>query len=590
MKNISKIGMAVVAGCMFAATSCSDYSDYNTVPEDAMLSANKTLWENISESENLQDFAAIIAKAGYTQNFSAPQYYTVWAPVDGTYDAQAILAKDSATIVKEFIGQHMATYSHVISGEVNKRIVSLNDKHHVFTNEAYDGIAIKTPNVATTNGVMHLLNGQSEYHPNLYEEIDNLKDCESFKAYIQKYDEYYLDVNNSVVGPMVDGKQTYLDSVFKKRNVIINNILNVQLENEDSSYTMLYPNDRAWELAYENISKTLNYYSGKLYYMDMDKNTTAAAACNATTAKCETPVNIDAAFYKDSLTKRAIVENLVFSNTYERNKPIWSGQLSSGKPDTLYTSTHSYITNIEDIYSHTVGDVKSNSNGYSRVMDSLCFYPWQTYEPVNKYLKPVRYFNLASGKKYTENNIIKSTLAGRESLFENVPAFIKRWILPENSEFFTYVSIDRENFLSTSSKVEFDFALDNALSTKYHIFVVTVPAQVKDPEAPLLPTHLRFDLSYTDATGTQKFQRLNVEGKKLTDDIITTPGKLSVIEFEFEFPISYYKLDAYPTLLMSHTKAFTTSVNRNKYDQELRVAGVFLVPETAYNYFKNITE
>ena len=184
MKNISKIGMAVVAGCMFAATSCSDYSDYNTVPEDAMLSANKTLWENISESENLQDFAAIIAKAGYTQNFSAPQYYTVWAPVDGTYDAQAILAKDSATIVKEFIGQHMATYSHVISGEVNKRIVSLNDKHHVFTNEAYDGIAIKTPNVATTNGVMHLLNGQSEYHPNLYEEIDNLKDCESFKAYI----------------------------------------------------------------------------------------------------------------------------------------------------------------------------------------------------------------------------------------------------------------------------------------------------------------------------------------------------------------------------------------------------------------------
>ena len=589
MKNISKIGMTVVAGCMLAATSCSDYSDYNTVPEDIMPSANKTLWENISESENLQDFAAIIAKAGYSQHFSVPQYYTVWAPLDGTYDAKSILAKDSAAIVKEFLGHHMASYNHPVSGEVNERIVSLNEKHHTFTNDAYDNVAIKTANVATSNGVMHLLNGQSEYQPNLYEEIDNLTDCESFKAFIQKYDEYYLDVNNSVVGPMVDGKQTYLDSVFKKRNVIINGILRAQLENEDSSYTMLYPNDRAWELAYDNISKGLSYYSGKLYYMDMSQNSSMAATCEATTAKCATPVDIDAAFYTDSLTKNAIVKNLVFSNTYERNKPVWSGVLSSAKPDTLVSTTGSRLTNIEDIYTHTVGSVKANSNGYSRILDSLCFYPWQTYEPVIKCDTPVR---VMSSKKETAttNNIIKKELANRDTLFEKVPAFIKKWLLPDYSQFFSYISIDRADFINSSSRVELDFKLKDVLSTKYHIYVVTVPAQVKEPDEPLKPTYLRFDLSYTDATGTQRFQRLNVPGAKLSADIITTPGKVSVIEFEFEFPISYYGLEAYPTLFMSHTKKFGTDALRNKYDQELRVAGVFLVPETADNYYKKISE
>ena len=40
---------------------------------------------------------------------------------------------------------------------------------------------------------MHKINGMSEFHDNLYENIDKLEDCDSIKKYIQKYDEYYLD-------------------------------------------------------------------------------------------------------------------------------------------------------------------------------------------------------------------------------------------------------------------------------------------------------------------------------------------------------------------------------------------------------------
>ena len=43
MKHISKIGMMMVAGGLLAMASCSDFSDYNTVPVANEPSADKTL-------------------------------------------------------------------------------------------------------------------------------------------------------------------------------------------------------------------------------------------------------------------------------------------------------------------------------------------------------------------------------------------------------------------------------------------------------------------------------------------------------------------------------------------------------------------
>lgn len=588
MKHTSKIGMMVVAGAMLAAASCSDYSDYNSVPEDGQLSVNSSLMQNIAENEQLSDFAAILTKAGYADVFSKPNFYTLWVPLNGTYDAQAILAQDSATIAQQFVKHHVANFSHLVSGNVNERIVTLNDKHHNFTNEAFDNLKIVDANLPAFNGVMHTIQGQSAFYPNLYEELDVLQGCDAFKTYIQSYDEYYLDVDESVIGPMVNGQQTYLDSVFQKRNTIINEIMHAKLENEDSSYTMLYPTDRAWEEAYNSIKEDYNYITD-FNYMDVTKTATAAASLSATTGKSDKAVDIDATFYSDSLAKRKIIENLVFTNTYERNKPVWSGQLSTDKPDTLITTAYSLITNVQAIYDNTVGEIKTNSNGYSRIVDAFPYYPWETYEPVLVSKEPTRILGNKAGSTYTTHSIAKSSLESRDTLFEKVPPFIKKWLLSD-TQFFSYVSIDQENFSASSARPELDFSFGNALSTKYHIFVVTVPAQVEKPEETALkPFYLRFDLSYTDADGTQRFQRLNVPGARLTDDIITEAGKLDVIHLEFTMPICYYGLAAYPTLFVSHTKTFTSATNRNRYDQELRIAGVYFVPEQAYNYY-NISE
>lgn len=590
MKNIYKAGMMVVAGLVLATTSCSDFADYNSVPEDAQANSNQTLWQNISENSQLKDFAAIIQKAGYANVLNTPNYYTVWAPLDGTYDAQALMAKDSATIVSQFLNQHMAEYSHLVAAGNQERIVSLNDKIHNFDYDNFDGKKISTANVASSNGVLHLLDGYSQYYANLYQNIDGLQNCDNFKNYIQQYDEYYLDRDASVVGPMVNGQQTYLDSVFKKRNTVVDKIMNANLENEDSTYTMFIPTDAAWTAAYENVSKDYNYIN-KLTYMDMSKNGMAAALCKANTAQCDTPVELDAEQRNDSLTKNFLVRNLVFSNTNEYNLPLLTGETSAAKKDTLVSTNNGKFTNISDFLNHTVGEAQVNSNGYSRIVDTWCYLPWESYEPVQHFRTPVRTLGLGTGKNYSTHNVIKTSLATRDTLFEKVPSFIKKWLLPEDSQFFTYVSTDKENFASSSAKPELDFALKGLRSTKYHIYVVTVPAQLNDPEeVALKPTYLRFDISYTDAEGTQQYKRLNVPGAKASADIIAEPGIVNVIELEFDMPICYYGLDAYPTLFVSHTKSFTTSSNRNKYDQELRIAGLYFVPETADNYMKNNNE
>ena len=328
MKYINKIGVVLLAGLGLAAASCSDYDDYNTVPGvfgGDQTGANNTLWENISNDQQLTRFADLARKCSFSEVLNSPRFYTVWAPVnDAISDAEynRLMASDSATVLKQFMQQHITEYNYPVSAALDSTtIVSLNMKHHPFTQTSFDGYSYNAVNIASNNGVMHKLNGMSEFHNNLYENIDNLQGCDSIKKYIQKYDEYYLDVNASVIGPLRDGKQTYLDSVMKKRNNVIRTIMRADLEDEDSTFCMLIPNDKAWNAAYAAINPCYNYIA-KLDYMDLAKKSTVASSIKATDAKADKASEATSAL-QDSLTCRNIVNNLVFSASYPQNGPLF---------------------------------------------------------------------------------------------------------------------------------------------------------------------------------------------------------------------------------------------------------------------------
>lgn len=594
MKKINKIAAMVVAGLALATASCSDFDDYNSVPVDANAMSGKTLYENICETSNLQDFAAIVKKANYGNVLNASQCYTLWAPVDGSYDASKILAMDSAKIVDRFINMHMAQFSHPISGTVDERVITLNNKHHQFSNSAYDDLNIVTANIPSKNGIIHTINGASEYRASIYEALDEVEGCDSFVNHLHAYDIMYVDTRKSVEGPMVNGQQTYLDTVWAKRNNVIRQILRADIEDEDSTYTVLFPTNEAWNKAVENISP-LYQYIGTVNYMDMEKNTTAAGSVTATTAKAENPSIIDQALYNDSLPKSFIMRNLAYSNSYDFNKILLTNSASEG--DTIYSARGTKLTNVPELLQHC-GEVRPMSNGYVRTLDDICFKPWETYNPIRGYAYPVRTLGLKSSASATQNLLGADSVRTKYAhIFEDLPGYIRNFILPEDATYFSYFSTDSINLSSTSSKPEMDFALRNVLSTKYKIYVVLVPSQLKEPWRPVSTAteenknlYLRFDMSYTEADGSQKYKRLNVaDAKKNTDDIlVVNNGKIQVVELEFTFPICYSGLDAYPTLFMSHTKSFTSSTNRRKYEQELRVEGVYLVPEGANDYVQSL--
>jgi len=585
----------VVAGLALATTSCTDYSDYNTVPVDANEMANKTLYQNICENEKLKDFAAIIKKANYGSTLSSAQCFTLWAPIDGTYDAQAILAKDSATIVDRFINMHMTQYSHPVSGNVDERIITINSKHHSFTNSTFDEFSIVDANIPSTNGLIHTINGASEYHPNIYEALDEIEGCDQFVNYLKSYDVEYIDTRKSVEGPLVNGQQSYLDTVWAKRNNVIRNILRADIEDEDSTYTVLFPTDKAWNGAIQRISPLYKYIS-TIDYMDASTSTftKAAASVTATDAKATTPVKIDGALYSDSLPKAQITRNLAFSNSYSCNKPLLTGSASA--TDSLFSVRGNKLSNPQEVLSFC-GDLKSMSNGNVRTLDSLCYKPWETYEPIRGYFYPIRTLGLKAAASYTYNTFGQDSLVSKHpEFFTELPDFIKYFTFPKGQTHFEYISTDSINMSGATAKPELDFALRNVLSTKYKIYVVLVPSQLNDPTRPLATDkeeiknlYLRFDMAYTDASNKQQFKRLNVPGAKQTADIkIVNDGKFHVVELEFEFPICYSGLDAYPTLFMSNTKSFTSSSNRKKFEQELRVAGIYLVPEGANDYVQSL--
>jgi hypothetical protein len=600
MKANKYIGIMMLAATMLTAASCTDYDDYNTVPVDAQPGANNTLWENISSDQQLTKFAALARQCKFSEALNSPRFYTVWAPVDDAIsetEYNRLIGSDSATIVKQFMQQHITEFNYPVSAALDSTtIVSLNAKHHPFMQNSFDGFTYSAVNVPAINGVMHKINGLSEFRNNLYENIDDLLDCESVKNYIQKYDEYYLDVNASVIGPLVDGKQTYLDSVMKKRNNVIRTIMRADLEDEDSTYCMLIPNDKAWSDAYAKIMPCYNYIA-KMDYMDLLKKNIVASSLKATDAKADKTVETTTTVLQDSLTNRNLVNNLVFSHSNVYNRPLF-GQGLFAEGDSAFSTSGHYLTNMQEVLNHTV-DISKMSNGITRIIDSLALVPCETYDPVISTTRPAATLKVT---KLTTHNIPLDSLKGRDSLFSKVPKMFHQWLFPKSSRFFSYAAVDSANIDGTTGKPEFCFALNDVRSSAYHIYVITVPAQVEEPQALVRPYYLRFYLSWTDASNKQQLTVLP-QGAKTSSEITTDngvstatvtyvgdPGKVNVIDLgEFTFPACYYGLDAYPSLMMMHTKSYTSSANRQKYDQQMRVAGVYLVPKDYNDYWANST-
>lgn len=630
MKYINKIGMTVVAGALLATTACSDYADYNEVPGLSSESAGKSLYENIVSNPQLTGVAELIQAAGAQDMLNAPQSYTFWAPVDGTYDLEAMKKLSPEQIKQQFFNQHMAQFTFPVQGAVNERVITLNEKIHNFTNAAFDKQEIQQTNIPSSNGIMHLINGQSMYYSNLFQYIADVPASPEFQKFIQAYNLKTIDKSKSVLGPLVNGQQTYLDTVYRESNPVVSRILNAQLDNEDSTYTMLFPTSEAWQTAYTDIKGKYKFKDGfKWIYLDENSAASSALQSDFKSVIYGTKVSLDGglAHYTDSIVKYNITRNLVFSHNDTYNTSIVNGS-SNVENDTIRSTNNRKLSNVSEILA-AMGPREERSNGFAASLTSFPFLPRETYEPVIS-IKPTNSNicrSLALKSRAVTYDVVKSELlADRDTLFTNYPTqawikgtdlknsfvdgeyrykcpdFIKKMLLPESSRFMSYISTDEDVLTNGTANPELDFRLTNTLATKYHIFVVIMPMQLKDPEATVYTSgqYLRFDLAYNDAEGTPKWYRLNVPGaSKSTDPIVLKPDYINVVELEFEFPISYFgiqqrigdrNVNVAPTLMITNDASkvkWNTTANKKKFDHELRIGGIFMIPESAMEYYRS---
>ena len=155
MKINKYIGMMMTAVLVLTASSCTDFDDYNKVPVDANASSELTLWDNISQNSRLTNFQKIIQKVGFNNELQQSHFYTVWAPVNGSFDYDVLNTSDSSRLLRQFVQNHIARYNYPASGNLNQKVYMLNEKLMHFQGDGTYGTAKQSRQSRPLCGAKH---------------------------------------------------------------------------------------------------------------------------------------------------------------------------------------------------------------------------------------------------------------------------------------------------------------------------------------------------------------------------------------------------------------------------------------------------
>ena len=535
---------SLLASCCLLI-SCSDFDDYNSLPVISEESANKTIMEVIDNSGNMQDFSRLLKLSGVEETLRGATDITVWAPLDGTYDAQSMIGEEGSVILKQFIKNHISFYSHSLKEGETQRIRTLNGKSYDFSTEKFGQQQIRELNIPCSNGFLHTINGRQRFYPNVYEYIMNsADDIDSVRTYFSKFETTYLDTENSIPGPMVGGKQTYIDSVMVTTNTLFSRF-RAYISREDSSYLALLPTDKSWNGIYNRIKPYYNYVA-KTAAQEYDANTG-----NATTKFC----NIRQEAFKDSLIRYSIMSKIFFNTNDYWNR--WAiGRPDAETRDTLYSTTRELLTNGLEMLSQSI-QTDTMSNGIVQKVDSMALMR-STWAPDLRLLA-------ASGTyraKCSGAAASSVSMAIEDMNLSKVP-------LMEDT-LTSYVDIVPT---SNYSKPDIIYYLPNVLSANYEIIAVIMPADIRRGyDGDVKPNKFSATISYSDANGTLKTKTL---GKAYVNDT----SKVDYLSLgTMKFPVAYRGLGSYyPTIEIQSTVG-TSKAEKEAFDREIRLAAIIMKP------------
>lgn len=237
--------MAVVLIAISCNSEWDDHYDRNeTLPQENLM-------QLVGKDAQLSKFTRLLEATGLDSLLSSEQSYTVWAPLDEVVDETVLT---DAASMERFVKNHIARYVNPSSSEPSKKIFMLNGKPMSYGSDGtYNGIAIAESDLLAKNGVLHKIAAELPYKYNILEYLETHAEYSEAYTFISRFVEPVYDASLS----------TTYDSVFVDYNMLLaDKIYGIgMIGSEDSLYTMIVPDNDAWNAAYFRISPYFKAYS-----------------------------------------------------------------------------------------------------------------------------------------------------------------------------------------------------------------------------------------------------------------------------------------------------------------------------------------
>ena len=265
----------LLAAASQALVSCSDSWDDHY--DMAGTNGTAPLLQLVEDNPQLSDFLSLLrATHIYNNNhrttvtfadlLGADQTLTVWAPLDGTYNADSLLAlcqteQGDSTVGQHFVMNHIAHNLYNMNAQTAEAVKMLNDKQLQLTpTRLYNANVVEGRyNLPATNGLLHLVDADAHYTYNIYEGLTSMEEFSHFGRFLSRFEKQELDEDRSIQAGLVDGKKIYSDSVMVKENALFR--VFDQILSEDSTFAMLVPDQATWQPVYDEAVRYFDYGS-----------------------------------------------------------------------------------------------------------------------------------------------------------------------------------------------------------------------------------------------------------------------------------------------------------------------------------------
>lgn len=530
MKKYILYAIPLLAGCLAA---CSDWDDHFNNVGGGESGSNTTLWQQIKANPDLSDFAQVLEETkifrkhqktsvSYAQLLDGGQSFTVIAPVNDTFDKDALLslvqtAQGDSVVEKSFIFNHLSRSLTSLSNE-EKRMLLMNKKYAEFSDGLIEGIAMTVANQRAKNGVLHVASQPLPYERNLYQMLSDNEDFAPIGLALRDYEEDYFDADASVSSGIVEGVPVYVDSVIIERNKMLNAI--GYLNSEDSLYWVVAPTKEAWNQAWDEASKYFMY--------------------DAQVAK------------RDSLqhywTTRALMDDAVFNMTLNP----WSqdslmsvqyvrGSQRPGKP--VYNVFRKPFDEGGILYG---AEEVECSNGLIYKTSTWPYTPEQTF--------------LRELWVETENT---PNITAEKQCIYNV-----RRLAADSISDGGYLQIVSEK----TSNWELTFRVDNTLSAYYDICAVVLPRTVTHPDEEFKPCKFKATVNYVDEEG--KPQTYNCGNTQFT----TNPAQIDTVVVAENFYLPACNYGQTDIKVSVKLQCSITAKEQTRYSREMYLDCIYLRP------------